>query len=157
MALSKEFKIGLLFSVILTIAAASSAPWWWRYLHDSSGTQAPAIVGMSGGCAAFQIFAQNRWAPTGTAIRTQPNVLSTQAGSFPGNMSISVNGWVYSRPAYPTNTAPWNSGIWFHLADGAGWVSFPGVRATPTSPDPTGRANGGTPAPAPPNCEGAIQ
>jgi hypothetical protein len=112
---------------------------------------------MSGGCPAFQVFAQDRWAPLGAAIRAQPNVLSLQVGSFPGDMSIAVNGWVHGRAAYPTNTPPWNSDIWFHLAAGAGWVSFPGVRATPTSPDPTGRANGGDPAPTPPTCEGAVQ
>jgi hypothetical protein len=157
MALSGEFKLGIIFSVFLTIAAAGSSPWWWKYVDRSSATQSSAVVGMSGGCAPFQVFAQNRWAPTGTAIRDAPNVLSTQNGSFPGNMSISVNGWVNGRPAYPTNTPPWNNGIWFHLADGAGWVSFPGVRGTPTSVDPTGHANGGAPAPASPKCEGAVQ
>jgi hypothetical protein len=157
MALSGEFKIGIIFSVILTIAAAGSSPWWWKYVDRGSEAPVSAVVGMSGGCTPFQVFAQNRWAPTGTAIRDAPNVMSAQNGSFPGNMSISVNGWVNSRPAYPTNTAPWNSGIWFHLADGAGWVSFPGIRATPTSVDPTGHANGGTPAPTSPRCQGAIQ
>jgi hypothetical protein len=157
MALSREFKIGIAFSIILTVAAAGSAPWWWKYIHPNPQAQDSAVVGMSGGCAPFQVFAQNRWAPTGTAIRVAPNVLSAQNGSFPGNMSISVNGWVNSRPAYPTNTSPWNSGVWFHLTDGAGWVSFPGVRAIPTSPDPTGLANGGTPAPTSPACEGAVQ
>lgn len=88
-------------------------------------------------------FAQGRWRPTGTAIREQPNVLSTQVGGFPAKLSISVNGWV--RPAYPTNTAPWNSGVWFHRTDGGGWVSFPGVRAYPVKFDPTGLANGGRP------------
>jgi hypothetical protein len=112
---------------------------------------------MSGGCSAFQVFAQNRWAPLGAAIRAQPNVLSTQLGGYPGNMSIAVNGWVYGGVAYPTNTPPWNSNVWFHLADGAGWVSFAGVRATPTSPDPTGRANGGDPAPTSSACEGGVQ
>lgn len=113
---------------------------------------------MSGGCAPFQVYAQNRWAPYGTAIREQPNVLSTQVGSEPGNMSLSVNGWVYGRAAYPTNTPPWNSSVWYHLADGAGWVSFPGVRATPTAPDPTGLSkDGGAPAPTPANCQAAVQ
>ena len=155
--LSREFKIGIAFSIILTIVAASSAPWWWKYVVHDSKAQASAVAGMSGGCAPFQVFAQNRWAPAGTAIRDDPNVLSAQNGSFPGNMSISVNGWVHGRAAYPTNTSPWISDIWFHRTDGAGWVSFPGVRAVPTSLDPTGLANGGVPAPTPPKCEGAVQ
>jgi hypothetical protein len=116
------------------------------------------VVGMSGGCEPFQVFAQNRWQPYGAAVREQPNVLSTQTTSFPGNMSISVNGWVHSRPAYPTNTAPWNNDVWYHLTDGAGWVAFAGVRATPVRRDPTGLSkNGGTPAPISASCEGAVQ
>lgn len=161
MDLSRDTWIGIAVSIFLTIAAASSAPWWWKYVHPSATTATSRasgeIAGMSGDCAAFQVFAQNRWAPYGTAIRSQPNVLSVQVGSYPGNMSIAVNGWVYGRAAYPTNTPPWNSNIWFHLADGAGWVSFPGVRATPTSQDPTGLANGGDPAPTPSRCEGAVE
>ncbi len=118
---------------------------------------ASAIVGMSGGCSPFQLFAQNRWKPYGTAIRAQPNVLSTQVGSFPGNMSIAVNGWVYSRAPYPTNTPPWNSKVWYHLADGAGWVSFAGVRATPSAEDPTGLSKyGGSTAPTSKHCEGVV-
>lgn len=157
MSLSKEAWIGIGVTVAVAIAAAGSVPWWWKLVTGQPAAQASAIAGMSGGCTTFQVFAQNRWAPLGTAIREQPNVLSTQVGSYPGNMSIAVNGWVYGRAAYPTNTPPWNSNVWFHLADGAGWVSFPGVRATPTSPDPTGLANGGDPAPTPTRCEGAIE
>lgn len=80
-----------------------------------------------------------------------------QVGSYPGNMSIAVNGWVHGRTAYPANTRPWNSNVWFHLADGAAWVSFPGVRATPTSHDHTGVVNGGYPAPTPSRCTGAVE
>lgn len=159
MRLSRDTWAGIIFSVLLAIATLGSAPWWWHYVHPSAkaATGSSEIAGMSGGCARFQVFAQNRWAPLGAAIRAQPSVLSTQVGSFPGNMSIAVNGWVYGAVAYPTNTPPWNSDIWFHLADGSGWVSFAGIRATPTSPDPTGHANGGDPAPAPASCEGAVQ
>jgi hypothetical protein len=74
-----------------------------------------SIVGMSGGCSALQVFAQNRWAPLSTAIRVAPNVLSAQNGSFPGNMSIAVNGWVHSRAAYPTNPPPRNNDVWCQL------------------------------------------
>jgi hypothetical protein len=155
--LSREAWIGIGVAVFIAVAGAgSTSPWWWPSSGD--GTPQSEISGMSGGCPAFQVFAQNRWDPVGTAIRSGPNVQSHQVGSFPANMSISVNGWVHGRPAYPTNTAPWNNDIWFHLSDGAGWVSFPGVRATPVANDPTGTSpDGGTPAPTASSCEGAIQ
>ena len=57
---------------------------------------------MSGGCAPFEVIAQNRYAPYGAAIRTQPNALSTKVGSY-GNSVISVNGWVGGTADYPTN------------------------------------------------------
>jgi hypothetical protein len=73
-------------------------------------------------------------------------------------MSIAVDEWVHSRPAYPTNSAPWNSDVWFHLADNSGWVSFAGVRATPVKHDPTGEdPDGGTPAPTSGRCEGSVR
>jgi hypothetical protein len=50
---------------------------------------------MSGGGAPFQVFAQGRWRPPGTTIRAAPNLLSAQMGSFPANMSLSVDGWAY--------------------------------------------------------------
>ena len=157
--LSYEARVGIVLSILLTVAAASSAPWWWKYMPWVSAPPAAAspAVGMSGGCEPFQVFAQNRWDPVGTAIRAAPNVLSVQVGSFPPNMSISVNGWVHGRPAYVTNTAPWNNDVWYHLTDGAGWVSFAGVRATPVAHDPTGLADGGPPAALAPDCEGAVQ
>jgi hypothetical protein len=156
--LSKESRVGIAFALIVAIGVATGPPWWFKSVGlSSSDTATSSIVGMSGGCAPYQIFAQGRWRPTGTAIRSQPNVLSTIEGSFSANASISVNGWVHGRPAYTTNISPWNSDVWFHLTDGAGWVSFPGVRGTPIAFDPTGLADGGTPAADPKGCEGAIQ
>jgi hypothetical protein len=159
--LSRDAWVGIAVSVVLTVAAAGSAPWWWKYVGPSAPASAAGnssqVVGMSGGCPAFQVFAQNRWAPLGAAVRAQPNVLSRLVTGYQGNMSIAVNGWVYGGVAYPTNTPPWNSNVWFHLADDAGWVSFAGVRATPTSPDPTGHASGGDPAATSATCEGAVQ
>ena len=32
----------------------------------------------SGGCEPFGVYAQNRWAPLGTAVREEPNVLSAK-------------------------------------------------------------------------------
>lgn len=93
-----------------------------------------------GWCAPFEAISQNRYPPYGAAIRTQPNALSTKVGSYAGNAVISVNGWVYGTTDYPTNPPPWKSNIWFHLADGAGWV-----------------ANGGPPVATSKSCEGEIQ
>jgi hypothetical protein len=161
MALSGEAKFGFITTIIVTVLAAGSAPWWWQYMpweDNSHHSPPPGVVGFSGGCDAFQVFAQNRWDPIGTIVRAQPNVNSKRVGGYGPNESITVNGWVHSRPAYPTNTAPWNSDIWFHVADDSGWVSFPGVRATPVAHDPTGLdPNGGTPAATSASCEGSVQ
>jgi hypothetical protein len=160
MALSLEAKIGLVASVLLTVIAAGSAPWWWKYMpwQHSGHNRPPGVVGFSGGCDAFQMYAQNRWEPYGVVVRAEPNLNSKIESTFPGNFVLSVNGWVHSRPAYPTNTAPWNSDIWFHMADDSGWVSFPGVRATPVNHDQSGVSPfGGTPVPTSASCEGSIQ
>jgi hypothetical protein len=177
----RELVIGSLIALVIGVLLLTGPPWWFGLVglksstHSTTSSTSPSltsrpsqasqpsnppaspIVGFSGGCAAYQVFAQNRWAPVGTAIREAPNVLSTQIGSFPGNMSISVNGWLHGRVAYPTNVAPYNSDIWFHLADGAGWVSYGGVRAYPIALDPTGTADGGPPAATPAQCYGAVQ
>lgn len=158
--LSPEARWGLVFSVVLTVIAASSAPWWWRFTPWEAANDGPArgVVGFSGGCDAFQVFAQNRWDPVGTVVRAGPNVNAKRVGGYAANQSISSDGWVHSRPAYPTNSAPWNSDVWFHVADDSGWVSFPGVRATPVAHDPSGQSpDGGTPAPTSGRCEGSIQ
>ena len=152
----------MVVGILVAVALASAWPWWWQFTpwgDKAAGTEPPAgVVGLSGGCDAFQVFAQNRWDPVGTAVRAQPNVLSKKVDSFSANASIAVDGWVHSRPAYPTNSAPWNSDAWFHLADDSGWVSFPGVRATPVAHDPSGQdPDGGTPAPTSGRCEGATR
>lgn len=157
MAWSREFKAGVIISVILTIVAAGSAPWWWQYLPWEHEVPA-GVTGMSGGCDAYQVFAQNRWDPVGAVVRAAPNIASKRVDGYAANQSIAVNGWVHSRVAYPTNTAPWNSNIWFHVSDDSGWVSFAGVRETPISHDPTGLSpDGGPPAATPGNCQGAVQ
>jgi hypothetical protein len=117
----------------------------------------PGVIRFVGGCSPFQVFAQNRWAPYGTAVRSAPSILSKQIGAKDPNQSLAVNGWVHGTVAYPRNTPPWNSDVWFHLADGAGWVSFAGTRADPVSRDPTGLADGGPPAQTDPACEGDAQ
>lgn len=154
--LSHDGKVSIWLTLVVAVLGASSAPWWWKYTPLGDEGPPPGVIGFSGGCDAFQVFAQNRWNPYGTAVRAAPNVTSKKVGGFAPNESIAVDGWVHSRPAYPTNTAPWNNDVWFHLADQAGWVSFAGVRATPVSQDPTGLSkNGGPPAPTNGKCEGA--
>jgi hypothetical protein len=147
---------GLILSIFVSIGFGNDWPWWSKYLGIGKTPLGVGVSGFSGGCDAFQIFAQNRWQPYGTVMRAQPNVLSKQVGGFSPNQSIAVNGWVHSRPAYPTNSAPWNSDAWFHLADQSGWVSFAGVRATTTTEDPTGLGEGGPPAATSKFCEGSV-
>ena len=161
MAFSTEFKIGVGLSIVIAVLAAGSAPWWWKYGPWESTT---AVAGgpvdvqqISGGCPAFQLFAQGRWKPYGSTVRSQPNVESRVVTTSPENLSLAVDGWVHSRAAYPTNTAPFNSDAWYHLADSSGWVAFGGVRAVPTSEDPTGLADGGPPAPRAKSCQGAVR
>lgn len=158
MRLSREFWWSSVLAVLVTVLAASSAPWWGRYVGWGSAATPSPVTGMSGGCPAFQAYAQNRYPPYGAAIRIQPNAASTQVTSYAGNKPISLNGWVYGTAEFPTNPPPWNSNVWFHLADGAGWVSLAGVRAYPVAPDPTGENPDGGPAVATSKaCEGELQ
>jgi hypothetical protein len=113
----------------------------------------------TGGCDTFRVYAQNRWTPYGTAVRVKPDVQSAKLDpSFAPNEIIAVDGWVRGAPTYPTNPAPWNRNIYFHLATREGWVSYPGVRGGPSEPDPTLHSpDGGIPAPLLPECKGAYQ
>lgn len=145
------------FSVVVAIAFLTGPPFWWKYVNGSRNIPS-GVTGFSGGCSAFQVFAQNRWRPIGTSERAAPDVTSRKVNGFAPNESIPVDGWVHARPAYPSNTAPWDSDVWFHVADNSGWVSFAGVRDLPVSFDPTGRsADGGVPAPTTAGCEGSAQ
>jgi hypothetical protein len=113
---------------------------------------------ISGGCSPYVVYAQNRWQPYGAKRMAAPyrDAKQLSPGVAPNEL-IYVDGWVRSESAQPSNVAPWDSNIWFHLADSSGWVSFAGTRAVPTPPDPTGLdPNGGTPAPTPADCEGGL-
>lgn len=110
-----------------------------------------------GGCEKFLVFAQNRWAPLGAAVRDRPAGGSRKIGSFGPNAEIYVDGWVQGPTAHPKNRPPWNSDVWFHVADDQGWVSFGGVRSEATTVDPTGLADGGPPVPADPRCHGSAR
>lgn len=182
--LSHEFKVNLIVTLIITVLAAGSAPWWWKYTPwagpdpvasstptpaltptssssptaSASSSLPPGVLGMSGGCDGFQVYAQGRWDARGAVVRAAPNKEAKIVDRFAVNESMIVNGWVHSRPALPMNTSPWNSDIWFHMSDDSGWVSFPGVRERPVNYDPSGLSkDGGTPAPTLGKCRGAIQ
>ena len=127
----------------------SDSPIWWKKLFK------PGFVG---GCPAYIVYAQNRWDPVGTSIRKDPDVNAEKIGGFSPNEAISVDGWVHTKVAYPTNRTPWDSDIWFHLSTQTGWVSFAGVRGTPTTHDPSGLdPNGGQEPLALSPCEGKIR
>jgi hypothetical protein len=118
----------------------------------------PGVATLVGGCDPFTVFAQNRWTPLGTAVRDVPTPTAKKIKGFSPNELIGVDGWVRTRAPYPSNTPPWTSDVWFHLSHDSGWVSFAGVRADPTSPDPTGHdADGGRSAPTPDECSGSVR
>jgi hypothetical protein len=116
----------------------------------------PVAIGMTGGCTTFRVYAQNRFDPVGAAIRAAPTPTAPLLRTVAPNYSLFIDGFVHGDVAWPLNPAPWNSDIWFHLTDG-GWVSYPGVRAVPTTYDPTGHGDGGIPVPTLDECLGALQ
>jgi hypothetical protein len=126
----------------------------------SPPTTTRASSRFSGGCKPFIVYAQNRWDPSGAAVRGEPSPLSAKIGGFAGNEVVAVNGWVDADKApYPNNPAPFNSAVYFHLVpDATGldkYVSFAGVRGEVTQPDPAS-TDGGTPAPTAQDCKGSY-
>jgi hypothetical protein len=110
--------------------------------------------GMVGGCTPFNLFAQNQFDPVGTLIWSAPEPQATSRPGFAPNQIVTVDGWARGRSPYITNTVPWNTEAWFHLANDDGWVTFAGVRANPTSKDPTNTGPGSDPAPLDASCLG---
>ena len=162
----RDIWVGASVSLVVGITLLTGPPIWWKYVpgHANDASSATAntvshagVIGFEGGCAPFIVYAQNRWLPYGAAIRSAPRITSKQLASRDPNQVIPVDGWVHSQVAYTTNKPPWNTDIWFHLADGAGWVSFAGVRSTVTDQDMTLRADGGPPVPLAATCQGAAQ
>ncbi|MEZ0579301.1 hypothetical protein [Nocardioides sp. MH1] len=119
----------------------------------------PDVIGISGGCEPFAVWGQNRWEPYGAKILARPLREARQVGGVAPNKTVYVDGWVRTEDGNLTNRPPWNSNIWFHLADGTGWVSFAGTRGAPTTHDPTGgfSDDGGTPPPHPDACRAALR
>jgi hypothetical protein len=122
------------------------------------------------GCTIFTVYAQNRFAPLGAAVRVSPDLRAAKSDrlSFAPNEAIPVDGWEHTgTPTYPDNTPPLNNDVWYHVAPLGestaendadflhAWVSFPAVRGGATSPDPTGGHSTklGKLAPMPADCE----
>ncbi len=145
----------------LAVSVGAGLIIWWAQASFGGGDSLPlpeGVTGMVGGCEPFSVHAQNRWDPVGAKARVAPLREAADAESFAPNELIAVDGWVRTRAAYPTNTTPWNSDVWFHLADNTGWVSFAAVRADPTSYDPTGfEEDGGRPVPLDGDCSATVR
>jgi hypothetical protein len=146
----------LAFTTITAIASVASLVFLGLILPSNNRNS--EVQDINGGCSKYIIYSQDRWKPYGAKLMATPYRDAKQIGGIPPNKLIYVDGWVHSEIAQPSNVIPpWNSDIWFHLADGSGWVSLAGTRAVPTPPDPTGLStNGGTPPPTPSKCEAAL-
>lgn len=113
---------------------------------------APEPVPAEPTCSTFTVWAQNRWDPQGASLRAQPDHNSEWLAGFAGNAALTVDGWTHGSQPYPDNPGPFNNDVWYHLADGSGWVSFAAVRGGETSYDPNS-GDGGPPAEIPSECE----
>lgn len=129
--------------------------WQSQRLSDPVPAGVAALIGE---CPRYNLYAQNRYPPLGARVMATPLPDAAKVGGRAGNEIVTVDGWVRTRAPYPTNSAPWNSDIWFHLADQSGWVSFAGVRSAPSSPDMNGHdPYGGEPAGLDRECEGTVR
>lgn len=143
-AISAAIVTGL---VVAAIVAIVTGTWSSRSHRD-----------FVGGCEPFNLHAQNEFDPVGTLIWEKPLPTAKNYRGFSPNQLITVDGWVRTRSPYPTNSTPWDSDVWFHLANNGGWVSFAGVRALPTSPGPKGNFDtGSSPAPIDTRCAGTFR
>lgn len=131
--------------ILLNARSASGRIGSVRFLQSGS-EPAPAR------CAQFTVYAQNRWDPQGASKRASPDHNSTKVLGYGGNAAIPVNGWTYGSTPFPNNPVPFNNNVWYRVADGSGWVSFPGVRASTTSYAPNS-PDGGPPAPTLGECK----
>jgi hypothetical protein len=139
-------------AIVMAVLTATTAPWWWDYLFARDRD------GLVGGCEPFNLYAQNQFDPLGAKIWAEPSPTADSSHGFAPNELLTVDGWVRTRSPYPSNPAPWDSDAWFHLANGAGWVSYAGVRADPTDPSTAGNfGEGSSPAPLDPVCAGSYR
>ena len=120
--------------------------------HIIAGRSQSSIVGH---CQPFNVYAQNQFEPYGALIWERPSPTARNYRGFAANQLVTVDGWVRTRSPYLSNAPPWDSDVWYHLANGGGWVSFAGVRAVPTTPGPRGNFDpGSSPAPVDNRCAG---
>lgn len=145
---------------------------------DTTNYGGPRVLGLIGGCAPRTIYAQNKWPPSGAALRAAPDIGSAKLGGFLGNDPIKVDGFVETPKAvYKNNPEDRDGRIWYHVPKGTtarngdgtftlqvnegGWVNSAAVRAvryddTNFGPfDPTGLTPDSGPAVSlPPECKG---
>lgn len=146
--------VGLVITLIGGYIVAITNHW----LPPIPSPFATDVSDLVGGCERFAVFSQNRYPPAGAKSRDAPFREANDVQSFAPNELIAVDGYVRTRAAYPSNPAPFNSDVWFHVADGSGWVSYAAVRADPTTMDPTGMSDdGGRPVPLDPECSGSYR
>ena len=143
-------RLGLPVILPIVIAVGTmGAPWWWPLLTSDKTIAASATAR---GCAPFQVFSQNQWPPYGAMTRTRPSVAAPPISALAPNEPIAVDGWIDAAAPYRANPRPFNSNVWFRLANRQGWVSFAAVRAIPTAHDPD-PSHGGEAAPTPARCQ----
>lgn len=144
-------------TLVLVLSASTAAV--IMGLREGSDRAPNGSVRISGGCAPFLIYGQNRWAPLGAKILDAPQRDARQIGTVGPNKIVYADGWVRTESGIPLDSPPWNSDIWFHLTHDQGWVDFGGVRALPTTPDPTNglSRDGGQPVPALKQCQAVLR
>jgi len=158
-AVPPEWRPAALAAAIVTGLIAGGIIWFAQAQISGSTSSPPkGVVGFVGGCKPFSVHAQNRYTPAGTVVRAAPSRSAAEVGGYAPNELVPINGWVRTQAAYPSNSPPFDSDAWVHVADNSGWVSFAGVRADPTVLDPTGfDPDGGRPVPLDPTCSGSIR
>lgn len=143
--------------VLVTVALVGTA---WIYIVPQQSQDQPGVTHLVGGCTPFLLFSQNIWKPYGALIYKSPYPWSDTQGTygFAPNQHVWVDGWVRTVRYQDSGSKEFNqSKVWYHLTSGYGWVTFAGVRALQTVPDPkNGFGDGGPPAPHPGPCEGAL-
>jgi hypothetical protein len=72
--LSREYWWGIVASLVITVAAAGSVPWWGKYVGWGTDSAAPksAVTGMAGGCGPFEAIAQNELVRTSFPLVSGP-------------------------------------------------------------------------------------
>ncbi len=132
--------------IVVVLGAAVVGPWNKLTSDDPDD--------FVGGCAAFTVYAQNQFDPVGTKVWAEPRPTADNSHGFAPNELVKVDGWVRTQTPYPSNSSPWDSDAWFHLSNGAGWVSFAGVRSVPTDPSQGNFAAGPGAVPLDQDCDG---